>query len=230
MPAFEASGLQGPLNSVLHIQLAADIGPELPAPPRPARRHHPDPDPAGPERRLDRRPVPDRRPRRSSCSRRCCGRRRDASARSTRRRPGAILGAGRDAAPARHAGRRSTTTGSPSAAGNRPQRRRWTRPLALERPLMLGGERHGPGLARARAAAARRGGVAHGRASPSGDCAPPARSASGRWRPASHRDPGPDATLAARARPPPPVRPPRAQPRRSRPCGSARSSACSATG
>ena len=42
---------------------AGDARRELPAPPRPARRHHPDPAAADPERRVDRRPVPDVRSR-----------------------------------------------------------------------------------------------------------------------------------------------------------------------
>ena len=53
LPAYAVSGLPGPLNSALHIPITGHRR-RVPARPGPAVGRHPDPDPAGAERRLGR--------------------------------------------------------------------------------------------------------------------------------------------------------------------------------
>ena len=66
MPIWEPSLLAAgfttaDVSTAIHTILARDARRELPPAPRPACRRHPDPAPADPERRVDRRPVPDAR-------------------------------------------------------------------------------------------------------------------------------------------------------------------------
>ena len=64
-PSLVAAGFDpSTILSPFHVILAnSTLNARLPPPRRAHRRHHPDPAPAHPQRRLDRRPVPDRRPR-----------------------------------------------------------------------------------------------------------------------------------------------------------------------
>ena len=91
-PSLVAAGFDpGTILSPFHVILAdGTLERGLPPPRRAARRHPPDPAADHPERRLDRRPVPDRRPRASSCSRR-------SSARPTQARGGGRAAARRAA-------------------------------------------------------------------------------------------------------------------------------------
>ena len=112
LPAYEMSGIPGPIDSVLHFELAADVAPTSCS----ASAHLPTSSRSRSGRsRTLRRSVTCSSPRvwPSSCSRRSSGRLKTSSASSKTHARGATRDwPARCACPARH--RRSMTTGSPS--------------------------------------------------------------------------------------------------------------------
>ena len=168
-------GRASPGRRLLAAPLAprAEPGRRLPAPPRAARRHHPDPVPAHPERRLDRRRVPDRRASPSSCSRPSSAPRRRRRRRGGRseRRPAASAAGSATTARCRGASPASAGSG-PAGTGLSPACRRTCGAAALERPLVLGpgaglAGRHSPSSAASRTSRhGRRGARRRARAGP----------------------------------------------------------------
>ena len=175
------------VTSALHYVLPPAARCQLPAPPRSVRRRHPDPAADHPERRLDRRCVPDASAWRSSCSppSSACPQELDEEQSA---RPSASA-SGRLGAPM---AARDRATRAPRPAC----RRHSTAPVALERPLVMGSA--GASLASPPRPSPRR--------------APPRLRARHRGRVRHRHDPDPAAIArGGRAGPPAPIRPPRAQ-------------------